>query len=67
MAKSKKKIDPIIDSGNSEAGPEMGDSAYNYIVKAEKHGCPVLDIITLAIEGLQAWRHHKSVPTAPHK
>jgi hypothetical protein len=65
MAKSKKKIDPLTAGTVTEAVPEMGNS--DYIAKAEKHGCPVLDIITLIAEGLQAWRHGKSVPTAPHK
>ena len=65
MAKSKKKVDSLTDGGANEADPEMDN--YAYLVKAEKNGCPVLDIITLVIEGLQAWRHGKSVPTTPHK
>lgn len=62
MAKSKKLVAaPALAEPAEVASPSEHQ---DYMIKAEKHGCPVLDVLTLIAEGLQAWRHHKGIKTA---
>ncbi len=70
MAKRKPRVKITADSVANDyvdAADVAGTDHATYMAKAEKAGCPVLDIATLLLEGLQAWRHGGHVKTKPHK